>query len=412
MGRPLTLGSLFSGIGGFESGFEDAGMECVWQVEKDKDCLRVLEHHWPSVLRIDDVCKAGKKNLPRVDVITFGSPCQDMSVAGKRKGLHGERSGLFFEAIRIVRELRPALAVWENVPGAFSSHAGRDFLAAVRAFHELGARDICWRVLDAQYFGLAQRRERVFLVADFGGERAAEILLESPCRCGHPPKGKEKGKGVAAATDGGIDGTGVTCFQDDSKVTTSAESAYVGLGGSGHPYIAATLNSGGNDGGFRTEPGEHLVAHALCGMAAKGGDPTTDNYVTHALSSVGADASEDGTGRGTPLVAQPLRGNVHNNSDPGMEARMHVQQGMTVRRLAPVECCRLQGFPDDWLDLELPSRHIREGWRFNQSHMDERQIQAKLSDSAKYRMLGNAVAKPVAEWIGKRIKKALKGKVD
>src|SRR5690606_1758225 len=127
-------------------------------------------------------------------VITFGSPCQDLSVAGKRAGLDGERSSMFFEALRVFREMReatnggsPALVVWENVPGAFSSNGGRDFAYVLAGLAELGAVDIAWRVLDAQYFGVAQRRRRVFVIADFGGERAAEILFEREGVRRHPP---------------------------------------------------------------------------------------------------------------------------------------------------------------------------------------------------------------------------------
>src|SRR5437016_3676006 len=123
----MKVGELFAGIGGFGLAFERTGFEVAWQVEIDKDCNRVLATHWPNVERFEDVRDVGAHNLAPVDVITFGSPCQDLSLAGKRGGLNAERSGLFFEAIRIIRELRPAIAVWENVPGAFSSNDGRDF---------------------------------------------------------------------------------------------------------------------------------------------------------------------------------------------------------------------------------------------------------------------------------------------
>ena len=122
----LTLGSLFRGIGGIDKGFEDAGIEPRWSVEIDPSCNAVARRHWPHVPVVEDVREAEKRNLTPVDVIGFGSPCQDLSLAGKRKGLEGERSGLFFEAGRVIRELRPQLAVWENVPGAFSSYTPVD----------------------------------------------------------------------------------------------------------------------------------------------------------------------------------------------------------------------------------------------------------------------------------------------
>lgn len=173
----VTHGELFAGIGGFSVGLERAGIQTLWRVEIDADCQAVLRRHYPDGLLFSDVREVGAHNLPPVDVITFGSPCQDLSVAGRRAGLGGERSGLFFEAIRIIRELRPTFAVWENVPGALSSNGRRDFGAALDALAESGAMDIAWGVLDAQWFGVAQRRRRVFVVADFAGERAAEVLL-------------------------------------------------------------------------------------------------------------------------------------------------------------------------------------------------------------------------------------------
>lgn len=180
----LTLGSLFAGIGGFDLGFERAGFKTLWQCEIDKAAQGVLRRHFPDAKLHSDVCQVGAHNLEPVDVVTYGSPCQDLSVSGKREGLAGQRSGLFHEAVRVIRELRerygkPDIAIWENVPGAFSSNGGGDFAAVIQTLADIGARDICWRVLDSRYFGVAQRRRRVFLVADFGGERAEQILFES-----------------------------------------------------------------------------------------------------------------------------------------------------------------------------------------------------------------------------------------
>lgn len=177
----LTLGSLFAGIGGFDLGFERAGFKTVWQCEIDKAAQGVLRRHFPNAKLHSDVCQVGAHNLEPVDVLTYGSPCVDMSVAGKRAGLSGERSGLFHEAIRVIQELRqrygkPDIAIWENVIGAFSSNAGADFHAVIEALANSGAVDIAWRVINSRYWGVAQQRRRVFLVADFAGERAAEIL--------------------------------------------------------------------------------------------------------------------------------------------------------------------------------------------------------------------------------------------
>src|SRR3990167_6826375 len=157
----MKYASLFSGIGGFDLGFDRAGMECVLQVEQDNSCLGILARHWPKVKKVNDVRKIKRVSA---DLICGGFPCQDVSVAGKRAGLDGERSGLWFEFHRIVTEVRPRWVVVENVPGLLSSNAGRDFAVILRGLVECGY-GVCWRILDAQYFGVAQRRRRVFVVA-------------------------------------------------------------------------------------------------------------------------------------------------------------------------------------------------------------------------------------------------------
>lgn len=204
----LTFGSLFAGIGGFDLGFQKAGMECCWQVEKNPACQRVLRRHWPDVAIFGDVTECGQHDLSPVDVICFGSPCQDISKGGSRKGLYGEKSIIFFEAIRIIQELRPSLAIWENVPTTLSSNNGDDFRAVLQAFRECGACDIGWRVLDAESFGVPQRRRRIFLVADFGGERAGEILFESESGSGCAPASACQGRKDTCGTGTGVGSSG------------------------------------------------------------------------------------------------------------------------------------------------------------------------------------------------------------
>ena len=193
----MTHGELFAGISGFGVGFARSGIETVWRVENDPHCQRLLRSHYPDTLLLGDVKDCGAHNLPPVDIISFGSPCQDLSVAGKRGGFAGERSGLFFEAIRIIRELRPTIAVWENVGGAQSSYRGRDFAVAIQALAESGAVDIGWAVLDARWFGVAQQRRRVFVVADFGGRRAGQVLAIPSGLRGDTPPSREAGEDVA-----------------------------------------------------------------------------------------------------------------------------------------------------------------------------------------------------------------------
>ena len=175
--------SLFSGVGGFDMGLENAGMETVFQCEWDKNCRTILDRHWPTVPKWDDVSTLTGEhilaNAPVIDVVAWGSPCQDLSVAGKRAGLEGGRSGLFYEGIRIINELRkasngkyPRISIWENVYGALNSNKGEDFEAILKEMVEAGSLLCEWRVLDAQYFGIPQRRRRVFVVAVFDSATA------------------------------------------------------------------------------------------------------------------------------------------------------------------------------------------------------------------------------------------------
>ena len=180
----MKLLSLFSGVGGFDLGLERAGLETVFQCEWDKNCQEVLKRHWPNVPKWDDVSTlTGKyilEHAPVIDVVAWGSPCQDLSVAGKRAGLTGERSGLFHQGIRIIKELReltngqyPRISIWENVAGALSSNNGADFGEILYEMDEAGACFSEWRLLDAQYFGIPQRRRRVFVLSVFDPRTAA-----------------------------------------------------------------------------------------------------------------------------------------------------------------------------------------------------------------------------------------------
>jgi len=169
-----TFGSLFAGVGGFDLGFENAGFDCKFQVEWDDNCQQTLAHHWPDVPRWGDVSEVNGADLPPVDVITYGFPCQDLSVAGKRAGLDGERSNLFFDAVRIIKEMReatnglyPTFAVAENVAGLLNADKGDAMARVLDTLAEAGALVIEWCMLDAQWFGVPQRRRRVFVTACF-----------------------------------------------------------------------------------------------------------------------------------------------------------------------------------------------------------------------------------------------------
>lgn len=209
----MKLGSLFDGAGTMPYAAKLSGIEPVWSSEIEPFPLKVTAKRFPHVKQLGDVTKIDGRKIEAVDVITFGSPCQDLSIAGKRAGLEGERSGLFMEAVRIIKEMRdetstgtdesvrPRFAVWENVPGAFSSNKGEDFRVVLEETCKIkdgnaavprpkGGKwntaglivgdgySVAWRVLDARFWGVPQRRRRIWLVADFGGERAGEILFK------------------------------------------------------------------------------------------------------------------------------------------------------------------------------------------------------------------------------------------
>ena len=231
--KHLTLGSLFDGSGGFPLAGILSGIEPVWASEVEPFAIRVTTKRLPGMKHYGDVSQLSGSDLPPVDIITFGSPCQDMSVAGKRAGLDGERSGLFHQAIRIIREMResthnvyPRFCVWENVPGAFSSNNGEDFKAVLEAV--IGVKEpscevpapgkggwpyadvylgdgwsVAYRLFDAQFWGVPQRRARIFLVADFGGERAGDILFKSEGLSGYSPEGFEAWKRAARDPEAG-----------------------------------------------------------------------------------------------------------------------------------------------------------------------------------------------------------------
>lgn len=175
--RP-TVGSLFAGIGGFDLGFEQAGYTTAWQVEIEPDLREVLALRFPHAQQLADVREVGAHNLSPVDVLIGGFPCQDVSSMGARAGLAGKRTGLFWEVCRIVEEIRPQWLVLENVVGLLTSNGGQDFGIVLQALADRGYVG-CWRVLDAQYFGVAQRRRRVFLVAGLGRQPPAGLLSDA-----------------------------------------------------------------------------------------------------------------------------------------------------------------------------------------------------------------------------------------
>lgn len=351
----VTFGSLFAGIGGFDLGLERSGMACQWQVEIDDVCRSVLRRHFEVATHGSDVRDVLPDEFVRPDVICGGFPCQDLSLAGRRAGLAGKRSGLFHEFMRIVSDFSPSVVLIENVTGLLSSNGGRDMSTVV---YSLAQRGYGWsyRVLDAQYFGLAQRRKRVFIVGCIGGDyrRSAKILFESEGMPWDSPPSRKVGQEIAASL---TRVTGVGGSDPGRRREDDINIVHI-------PDITGTIQANcgtkhflGNQEAFS---GRYHIAYQA-------------KDVPHVVNMQG------GKGRcGYDSGIVPTLGS--DNQIHGILPSNHI--GM-VRRLMPIEVERLQGFPDDW------TRYRDDG--------------AEIKDSRRYQMCGNAVAVPVAEWIGRRI---------
>ncbi len=420
-----TYGSLFSGVGGFDLGMDRAGWTCAWQVEIDKQCRQVLRHHWPDVPKYEDVRNVGVANLFPVDCITFGSPCQGLSVAGKRKGLADDRSGLFLEAIRILDELAPRWVLFENVPGLLSSEQGEDFAVCLEGFtgwrpavpeggwrnagFAIGpSRGVSWRVCDSQFFGVAQRRRRVFIVGRAGGLCPLEILLEPEGVFGDFAPSRTTGKEVAGSIGGRAGGEGgqrndldpSVIHQNGSDIQVNADVGTVRPGMERHtsgPILAFHPKASSHQSmnpldelcpalGATKEP-------AVYRKAQKAHDPKDHERWEEADYANTLNGQGDTAGV-VPLEPQSLAVRGRNGTpqaelgDDGKAnalltpngGRAGVGAGAVLaavpRRLTPTECERLQGFPDGWTE--------------------------GLADGPRYRMMGNAVTVRVIEWIGRR----------
>lgn len=399
----FKLGSLFAGIGGFDIGFEKSGWECAWQVEWDKNCQKVLSHQWPNVEKYLDVQDVNGSEVEPVDVITFGSPCQDLSVAGKRAGLGGDRSSMFFEAIRIIKEMRdatngeyPRIAVWENVPGALTSNEGKDFAKVIDEMANIGALAIEWHVLDAQWFGIPQRRRRVFVIACFDPAivaRSGNQILPIPEDCSGDlkkiRKQRQTSSGNAWEGSSGIGEQGVERLIPFIKTIRSGARD---KDGNLPPEVWAeqgvspTLNSFDNTGESRS------TVLILDGTRVNDVRVYEDGIFPTLKARMGTG------GNNVPMIASPISFNAKQSPVSLFDVSLPIPpnkgeiavtvegiDGLALRRLTPVECERLMGFEDN---------HTMFGVN-----------QEIISDTNRYKMLGNAVATPVAEWIaGKLIK--------
>lgn len=473
---------LFEGISGFGMAFKRAGANVLAVCEIDKTCQSLLRRHHPEAEIISDVKTISKESFRNaaIDVLAGGFPCQDLSVAGLRKGLDGERSGLWFEFLRIITDHKPRIVVIENVPGLLSSNGGRDFAIVLRGLVECGY-GVCWRVFDSQYDGVAQRRARVFIVASLGTASCVEILFERDGSAWDSPPSREARQDVtgtlnARTSAGGGLGTDFECagglqptgcrmtafgeYVDDETASTMKMRDYKDAT---DLVVTPTLRSNGDaHSGFTTGDGL-VIASRECAQSL------TANYgkqVDNSDTSLGPNLAIaynltfcDANGRradrpnGGLYVNETEQANTLTNAgqsgtviafaqntrdelryvngdgqiagalaaEPGMKQQSYVMaftteqtpkfnedQALTltkqsptgggqvqsvlgqfgVRRLTPTECERLQGFPD--------------------SHTAFGDDGKPISDSARYRMLGNAVCVPTAEWIAERAMKILK----
>ena len=332
-----TVGSLFTGIGGFDLGLERAGWRVVWQVENDKFRRKILKRHWPEVELRNDIT-TDTDGLGRVDLICGGFPCQDLSVAGNRSGLDGERSGLWYEYIRVVSEIRPTWVFIENVPGLISSHEGKDFEIVVKGLAAVGY-GVAWRVLDSQYFGVAQRRRRVFIVGRLGAPCPLEILFEPESCEGDSAPIKNAGAEVAHAVraSSGSRGPG-----DDPDRTTFV------------PERSLPLTTQG---------------HRLAG-------DDTDIYIVNARQNPITGLQPFDTRGDSLAVAQPLDVAFALRSGRGIED--------SNRTIGNVVVCAETDADRGREATGIPGR-------------------VDTPDGPRYAALGDAVTVPVIEWIGRRI---------
>ena len=362
----MTLGSLFDGSGGFPLGGILAGIEPKWSSEIEPFPVLVTHKRLPGVKHYGDVSRLSGAELPPVDIITFGSPCQDLSIAGKRAGIHdGDRSNLFFQAIRIIKEMRdatngryPRYCVWENVPGAFSSHGGDDFKAVLEAVigikeegievpspenHRWPKSDVylgdgwsvAYRVFDAQYWGVPQRRARIYLVADLAGGSAGEVLFKSEGVSGYTPQGFRAWQGAAGGAEEGAGETGgrsdtgggtlcVNC-QGTSGVGITEEKALalVAQDHGNHPAVLAAGFSTEHSAkarsiGYEEEVSPTLRAGVVPAALSVENHPTDGRVKIREDDTCQTLCSRAGTGgNNVPLVAEPVTLKIRSGCEGG-----------------------------------------------------------------------------------------------
>jgi DNA (cytosine-5)-methyltransferase 1 len=381
--------SVCSGIEAATVAWHPLGWNAVGFGEIEKFPCQVLAHHYPEVPNFGDMTKFKEWQIESdVNVLVGGTPCQSFSVAGLRKGLDDPRGNLMLTYLAIAAKHRPKWLVWENVPGVLSSNGGLDFASLLRGMGELGY-GFAYRILDAQYFGVAQRRRRVFVVGYLGNwQRAAAVLFERHSLCGYPAPSREKGKSIATSTS---KSTSVSSWPADISSTLDTtfgskqglENQHVNAGCPMFvPAVANTLGA---------SPSCHSSVNVASGQGDVIAFDVFNQDLTRAVSKTVASRNDQDTAS-CVAVEQPII--VHGTQDPCVSDIAFAQgrnnggenvmvQLMAVRRLTPTECERLQGFPDGYTDIKHGGKSTPDGPR--------------------YKALGNSMAVPVMAWIGQRI---------
>ena len=394
----MKYGSVCSGVEAATAAWHPLGWEPQWFSEIEKFPSAVLAHHYPDVPNLGDMTQFKEWPIDRsIDLLVGGTPCQSFSVAGLRKGLDDPRGNLMLTYLAIAAQYQPKWLVWENVPGVLSSQRGRDFGTFLGALGQLGY-GFAYRVLDAQYFGVAQRRRRVFVVGYLGDwRRATAVLFERESMSGHPAPSREAGQKAAPTVTQGapFSRTGNQRVEAEAIVaqcpTTRTGSAYdpttetlpvafgaqnsANQGDSVSTQVTATLD--------KSKTPAVAIQNATRGASQNGLGITTDGPMyTLDVGSQHAVA----TGWSEELNAlQDLQPTIQRGGAGGRHEGV-MQPDMQVRRLTPTECERLQGFPDNF--TRIP-------WR-NKAAED-------CPDGPRYKAMGNSMAVPVMRWIGERI---------
>ncbi|MBU9420031.1 DNA cytosine methyltransferase [Burkholderia multivorans] len=375
----LRFGSVCSGIEAASCAWHPLGWKTEFVSEIEPFPSAVLAHHYPTVPNLGDMTKFKEWPDAAIDLLVGGTPCQSFSVAGLRKGLADPRGNLMLTYLAIAERYAPRWLVWENVPGVLSSNGGRDFGTLLGGLAELGY-GFAYRVLDAQFFGVAQRRRRVFVVGHLGDwRRAAAVLFERESLLGHPAPRRETRQGVAptlsARTRGG-GGLG-TDFECDGGLI---------------PEIARALTTSNQRIDAETETETLLVAQPYT-LAIRGrGDTHQLEYRQDGVANaiLTPNGGRAGIGVGAIAFAQNQRDEIRLMqvagalaAEPGAKQQTYAMQDSAVRRLTPRECERLQGFPDDYTLINVRGK--------------------PAADGPRYKALGNSMAIPVMSWLGQRI---------